>query len=202
MGLVDDEGERVPAVLVADGVEDVRKLLHRGDDDPLAVLEQGAEMARVLGMSHDGADLRELLDGVLDLLVQHPPIRHHDHRIDDRLTVPLQPDQLVGQPGDGVGLAAAGRVLNQILVADAPPRRVVQQLPHHVELVVARPDLLPLLLSRLRVPRLHDLGVVFDDVDEPAAGEDLFPEVVGLESVGIGRVARAVVPAAVEGQEP
>ena len=120
MGLVNDEGERVPAVLVADRVEDVRELLHRGDDDPLAVLEQGAEMARVVGMSHDGPNLRELLDGVLDLLVQHPPVRHHDHRIDERLTVPLQPDQLVGQPGDGVGLAAAGRVLNQILVADSP----------------------------------------------------------------------------------
>ncbi len=36
----------------------------------------------------------------------------------------------------------------------------------------------------------------------PARREDLLPEVVGLEAVRVGRVARAVVPALVEGQEP
>ena len=36
----------------------------------------------------------------------------------------------------------------------------------------------------------------------PVAGEDALPEVVGLEAVRVGRIARAVVPALVEGQEP
>ena len=53
----------------------------------------------------------------------------------------LQADQLVRQPGDGVRLAAAGRVLDQVALARAVRLRVGQQLPHHVELVVAREDL-------------------------------------------------------------
>ena len=36
----------------------------------------------------------------------------------------------------------------------------------------------------------------------PVAGQDLLPEVVGLEPVGVRRVAGAVVPALVERQEP
>ena len=96
-------------------------------------------MARALGVAHDGADLGELLDGVPDLLVQQPPVGDHDHRIEERLAVPLQPDELVAQPGDGVGLAAARRVLDQILGADSPTGHVRQQLAHHVELVVAGP---------------------------------------------------------------
>ena len=89
-----------PLVLVADGIEDEGELLDGRDDDPLALVEQRAEMARALGMAHDGADLSEVLDSVLDLLVQHPPVGDDDHRIEEGLAFPLQPDELVGQPGD------------------------------------------------------------------------------------------------------
>ena len=139
MGLVDDDGELSSPVLVADGIEDEGELLDGRDDDPLALVEQRAEMARALGMAHDGADLGELLDGVLNLLVQDSPVRDHDHRIEEGVAVPLQPDQLVAQPGDRVGLAAPRRVLDQILGADSPTGHVRQQLAHHVELVVAGP---------------------------------------------------------------
>ena len=61
MGLVDDDGELAASVLVADGVQDEGKLLHRGDDDALALLEQPPQVAGGLGMAHDGADLGELL---------------------------------------------------------------------------------------------------------------------------------------------
>ena len=53
-----------PAVLVADLVEDERELLHRGDDDLLALLDELAQVAGVLGVAHRRAHLRELLDGV------------------------------------------------------------------------------------------------------------------------------------------
>ena len=153
-------------------------------------------------MADNGADLGELLDGVPYLLVQYLAVRDDDHGIEDDRVVPLQPYQLVGQPSDGVGLAAAGRVLDQVLGADAPAGSVGQQSAHHVQLVVAGPYLLSPLASGLVVPRLHDLGVVLDDVGQPVAGEDLLPEVVGLEAVGVRRIARAVVPSPVEGQEP
>ena len=135
-------------------------------------------------MAHDGADLGELLDGVPYLLVQYPAVRDDDGQIEERVAVLLQPDELVGQPRDGVRLAAARRVLNQILGADSRDGCVSQEPAHHVQLVEAGPYLLSPLASRLIVPRLHDLSVVLNDVGEPVAGEDLLPQVVGLEAVG------------------
>ena len=111
-------------------------------------------------------------------------------------------DQLVRQPGDGVALAAAGRVLDQIAPAGAVRGCRGQQLAHHVELVVAGPDLRPPLLARPLILGFDDLGVVLQDVRQAGGGEDALPQVIGLEAVRVGRVAGAVVPALVEGQEP
>ena len=92
MSLVNDDGELPPSVLVADGVQDEWELLDGGDDDPLAILEQGAEMAGAFGMAHDGADLGELLDGVPYLLVQYLSVGNDDDRIEKRFAVLFQPD--------------------------------------------------------------------------------------------------------------
>ena len=100
-------------------------------------------------MAHDRADLGELPDGVPYLLVQYPAVCDDDGRIEECFAVPLQPYQLVGQPRDGVGLAASRRVLNQILGAGYSTGRVGQQFAHHVQLVVAGPYLLPPLAPRL-----------------------------------------------------
>ncbi len=77
-----------------------------------------------------------------------------------------KPIKLVREPGDGVRLAAAGRVLDQVALARAVARRVRQELAHHVELVIAREDLQRLLLAGLLVLRLDDLGVVLEDVGQ------------------------------------
>ena len=136
------------AVLVADLVEDERELLDRRDDDLLAVLDELAQVARVLGVADGRAHLGELLDRVADLLVEDAPVGDDDDRVEDRRVVALQADQLVGQPGDRVRLAAAGRVLDQVAPAGAVRLGVGEQLAHHVELVVAREDLDALLLAR------------------------------------------------------
>ncbi len=102
VGLVDDDGKAPAAVLVADLVQDEGELLHRGDDDLLAALDEPAQVARVLGMADGGRHLGELLDRVADLLVQDAPVGDDDDRVEDRLAVLLQADELVGQPGDGV----------------------------------------------------------------------------------------------------
>ena len=78
----------------------------------------------------------------------------------------------------------------------------VKELPYHVELVVAREDLQRLFAAGAFILFLHDLGVVLKDVCQPCAGEDLAPEVVGLQAVRVGRIARAIVVALVERQEP
>ena len=202
MGLVDDDGEAAPALLVADLVEDEGELLHRGDDDLLAALDEPAQVPGALGVPHRGRDLGVLADRVADLPVQDQPIGDDDDRVEGRRPVPGQSDQLVGQPGDGVALAAAGRVLDQVALARAAAPRVDQKAANHVELVVARPHLAPAPPARLLVLPLHHLGVVLEDVGQALRGQHLAPQVVGLDAAGVGRVAGAVVPAPVEGQEP
>ena len=207
MGLVDDDRE-APAArplagwLVADLVEDERELLHRGDDDLLPALDEAAQIARAFGVADRRADLRELLDGVADLAVENAAVGDDDDRVEDRHVVFRETDQLVGEPGDGVGLAAARRMLDQVAPARAVAARVGEKRAHHVELVVARPDLGPRPAAGSVVLRGEKVRVVLQDVGQALAGEDPPPQVVGLEAVGIGRVAGPVVPAHVEGEEP
>ena len=188
MRLVNDDGEAPPPLLVPDLVEDERELLHRRDDDLLPARDKPAEVTRAVGMADGGPDLGELLDRVADLLVEDASIGDHDDGVEHPRVVLPEPDQLVGEPGDGVGLPAAGRMLDEIPLPCAVPARVGQEPSHHIELLVARPDLHLLLLARLLILGLDDLRVVFQDVGQPVAGEQARPEVVGLEAVRVGRV--------------
>ena len=202
MGFVDDDGETPVPVLVANGIHDDGELLDRGDDDLLALLNQLGETGRGFGVPHRGADLGELTDGVADLPVQVPAVGDDHDGIENWHAVFLKPDQLMGQPGDGVGLAAAGGVLDQAPDADALLSHMRQQLARHVQLMVTGPDLAPLLLLGLGVLLLDDLGVVLDDAGQAIPGEYLLPQVIGLETVGIGRVAAPVVMAQIKRKEP
>ena len=152
MGLVDDDGEAPPALLVADLVEDEGELLHRRDDDLLAGLDEAAKVAGTLRVPHGRADLGVPLDRVADLPVEEEPVGDHDDGIEDRGAVlrkpePVlrepkpKPDQLVREPGDGVALAAARGVLDEVAPARAVRGGVGEQPAYHVELVIARPDL-------------------------------------------------------------
>ena len=202
VGLVDDDGEAPAALLVADLVEDEGELLHRRDDDLLAGLDEAAEIAGTIRVAHGRADLGVLLDRVADLPVEEEPVGDHDDGIEDRGAVLREPDQLVRQPGDRVALAAARGVLDQVAPAGAVRGGVGEQPAHHVELVVARPDLGTRPPAGSLVPGFHHLSVVLQDVRQALAGQHLAPQIVGLDAARVGRIARAVVPAAVEGQEP
>ena len=202
MGFINDDGEAPAALLVADLVEDDGELLDGRDDDLLARLEEPAQIAGAVGVPHGGADLGVLPDRVVDLPVEDEPVGHHDDRVEDRHLVLRQVDQLVGQPGDGVALAAARRMLDQVASARPVRSRVGQQPAHDVQLVITRPDLAPPLPARLGVLPLHHLGVVLEDVGQALARQHLAPQVGGPDARGVGRVSRAVVPAPVERQEP
>jgi hypothetical protein len=52
---------------------------------------------------------------------------------------------------------------------------VREQPTNDIQLVIARKNLFPLLLSRLRVRNLHDLRVFIDDVRQTFLGENLLP---------------------------
>ena len=114
MGLVDDDGEAPPALLVADLIEDEGEFLDRRNDNLLAGRDEATQVTRVLRVANRCADLGVLLDGVVDLLVEDAPVGDHDDRIEGRGTLLREPDQLMRQPGDGVALSAARRVLDQI----------------------------------------------------------------------------------------
>ena len=200
--LVDEDGEAPSALLVANLVEDEGKLLDRRDHDLLARLDEAPQVSGPLRAPHRRADLGVLPDGVADLPVEDQPVGDDNDRVEDRGAILLQTDELVRQPRDGVALAAARRVLDQVAPADTVRRGVGQQPAHHVELVVAGPDLRPPLPAGLLVPRLHDLRVVLQNVRQTLAGQHLAPQVVALDAARVGRVARAVVPAPVERQEP
>ena len=99
-------------------------------------------------------------------------------------------------------LPAARRVLDEIALPHATCVHVGQEFAHHIELVVARKDLQRLLAAGALLLFLHDLGIVLKDVCQPFAGEDLAPEVIGLEAVRVGRIAGTVIVALVKGEEP
>ena len=65
----------------------------------------------------------------LELAVEHAPVGDDDDRVEDALVARVvQRRELVRQPGDGVALAAAGRVLDQVALPGAFRPRVVDQL--------------------------------------------------------------------------
>ena len=109
MGLVDDDGELSPPMLVGDGVDDERELLDGRDDYLLALGDELPEVSRGFGVPHRGGHLGELADGVVDLVVEYTPVGDDDDGVEHGLAVGCELDQLSRQPGDGVRLSAAGR---------------------------------------------------------------------------------------------
>ena len=121
---------------------DERKLLQRGDDDRHRVLQRLGQLARAfVDLLHHAALVLELVDGVLQLLVEHDAVGDDDHAIEDALVGGVvQGREPVRQPADGVALAAAGRVLDQVVVPHAFAPGGIHQHAHRLELVVARED--------------------------------------------------------------
>ena len=206
MGLVHDHG-KAPARKLADLLGDDGKLLQRGDDDGPACLQGLAELARgLVDVLHHAQGLLELPDGLLELAVQHPPVGHHHHRVEDPPILPVvQHRELVGQPGDGEALAAARRVLDQVVFTGAVVARVVHQPAHTVELLIARKDQgAPAGLAPVIVLRFHLVDELPDEVEQAVPGPDPFPQVIGREARTGGwdrRIPRAPEAPPVEGKK-
>ena len=155
----------------------------------------------------------DLVDGVLQLLIEDAPVGDDDDAIEDLgVAGVVQAGEPVREPGDAVGLAAAGRVLDQVVAPRplAPGGR--HQPADGVELVVARKNHV-LALDRagalavldLLLAALHE-EVGAEDVEEAIAFQHLLPEVAAAVARGMLGVAGAAangagVAAAVEGQE-
>ena len=139
---------------------DEGELLQRGDDDRNRALQRLGKLVRAfVDLLHHPALVLELVDGVLELAVEHDAIRDHDHAVEDA-GVPgiVQRGQTVREPGDGVALAAARGMLDQRVVPGALAPRRIHEPAHRFELVVAGEDhrfdlhLAPLVVALLAGP--------------------------------------------------
>ena len=109
----------------------------------------------------------------------------------------VQISQEMRCPGDGIGFAGTGGMLDQILLPGALGQHRRQQLARGIELVIAREnDLLDLLPA---IALGHDIAA--DNLQPAIARPHLLPQVGGAMPVGIHRIARRTVIAAIERQK-
>ena len=105
----------------------------------------------------------ELEDRLLELAVEDHAVGDHDHLVEDRLIVdPVERHQPMGEPGDGVRLARASRMLDEELCPASLACRCLQA-SDGIPLVIARE-------YRRARPHLDSMGRTFarHDVYEPA----------------------------------
>ena len=144
----------------------------------------------------------EVLQGFLQLGIDHAAVAHHQHRVEELAVVGVvQVGEQVGAPADRGGFARAGGVLDQVAPAGAFFQHGLEQQAGHGQLVVAGEDDPADLLFLVA---LGD-AVAAEDLQPAVALPHLFPEVGGAVPLD-HRVARAAVrpsgvAAAVEGQE-
>ena len=140
MGLV--HNNRKPLIAGAHFFADNRELLEGSDDDTRPGLNGLPELLGVLvDLLHHARHMIELIDGVLQLTIQHPAVGNDDDRLEDLLVVVIvQAGEPVSQPGNGVRLAGTGAVLNEIVLAGAIGLYIGQQLGHHIQLVIPGKD--------------------------------------------------------------
>ncbi len=143
VGFVDDDGEALAFELGHAGRDD-GELLQGGDDDGFARLQRLPQLGGVfIDLLDHAFGLLELLDGVLQLTVEHAPVGDHDDGIEQALGVVgflIERSELMGKPGDGVGFARTRRMLHEIVLPDAVRLDEFQDVADHIQLVIAGKD--------------------------------------------------------------
>ena len=74
------------------------ELLDGADDYLLALFDEAAQVARVVGVAHGGGNLGELADGAVYLVVQHHAVGDYNDGVEDGLAFLRQANQLPRQP--------------------------------------------------------------------------------------------------------
>ena len=213
--LVSDDREplaREHAPLLADLLQRVREGLQRHADDGDTPRERFGELGRLRALGPAGDRLErarrgdELVDGILQLPVEHLPVGDDEHRVEDFLARGrVQGGEPVGGPRDRVGLARPRRMLDEVAVARSVGACRGGEGGDRAPLVKARKADLRTVghfsrerIGLLLVVRVHELR---EDLQPRVAVEHVLPEVGGAGLLAVRRVAGASVVAAVEGQE-
>ena len=175
------------------------ELLQRGDNDHRPIHQGARQLLRILVDSlHHALGVLDLVDGVLKLPVEHAAVGDDHHAVIDlRVGVVVQAGEAVREPRDTVGLAATGRVLDEIVAPRSVRRGGCDQAAHGVQLVIAREDQ-RLALHGARALIVLDLLVAAldehiraENVQKPLAFKHFSPEVAGAVARRVRRVASA-----------
>ena len=204
MGLVHDDGE-ILALRRLHFLINHRKLLQRRHDDPRPVVQRPQKVLARLPLAdglHRAQRVVKAGNCFLQLRVQHRPVRHHHHALENCVARPVvERRQAVRRPRDGVRLARARRVLDQVIVPRAVLQDMGNHLPHRVELMVARENQ-PFLCGRFfRAVCREFLFLGHLEMDEFLQNihhavflENGLPKVRRRIAVFVRRVALAAVP--------
>ena len=134
--------------VLVQGIEQRRKGLD-GDNDDARLL--GQRLGQLFGFAlvadiagdrlNHALSMLELVDGVLQLAVEHGAVGDNDYRAEQPLAgIVVQRGQLVRRPGNRVGLARAGAVLDQVALARPFGASAIDQPIDHIPLVITRED--------------------------------------------------------------
>ena len=206
MGLIGDHGKAfaLGCRKLAYGRQGKGEGLDRADHDLLIAGEGLCQLAALAAIragdaGHHAWSALEVDKGFLQLVVDHIAVRHHQHRV-IHLAVfgVVQLGQEVGSPGDRLGLAGAGGVLDQVLATRPFSQHGGLELAGDIKLVVAGED------HRLDLLFLVAAGdqIAAQNLQPAVALPHLLPEVAGaVAALGIQGIAGAAVVAPVEGQK-
>ena len=200
MSLVHDN-RKVPSRHLIHFLIDDRELLQGGDDNAHTAVDG---IPQVLGgfLFPDGLNGTERVvkagDRLLQLCIQHGAVGNDDHAGEHRLVLLIeQRGQPVSRPRNGIGLAASGAVLDQVIMPRSVLPDIGQQLAHHIQLMIARKN------QRFAVLQVHKL---LDNVHHTVLLKDILPQIRCRVTVWVCRIALAAVVsgsvgALVKGQE-
>ena len=105
------------------GLERKGKGLDRADHDFLAAGQSRRQLAAFAGAfaldrRHHAGGALEVENRFLQLAIQHVAVRYHQHRIEQLFMVGIvQIGQKMRRPGNRIGFAGTGRMLNQVFSA-------------------------------------------------------------------------------------
>ena len=93
-------------------------------------------------------------------------------------------------------------MLDQISPADTISFCICQQRLYHRKLMVTWEHLLICYSTSILIFFSNDLSIVFNNIGQLILGQNLFPKIIGFDTVWIWRVACTVIKSFVKWQEP
>ena len=166
MCLVNDDCEGTVLVCRRYVVQNELELMDDGNDDFLALVQQGMQIRRRLCPAYSGRYLCELLYRVFYLLVEVDTVGNHNNSIKDILAIVLKRNKLVGKPSNRVRFSTASTMLNKVTLPGALLLGAIEEHRHSLQLVVSWKNLLICGFPSILVLIGDNLDIVLQNLRE------------------------------------